>query len=101
MGEGTGAAGAPVSEPAGSAEQLEQKIAQTRAQLGDTVAALAEKTNVKARFRERVNTARAQAALRIRTGRERVAAQVRRNPVAVAVGGASMAGLVVWRVVKR
>jgi Protein of unknown function (DUF3618) len=101
MGEGPGAAGAPVGEPAQSVEQLEEQIAQTRVELGDTVAALAEKTDVKARLRQRASTATAQGRLMIRNSGDRVAAQVRRNPVAVAMGGASLAGLVVWRVVRR
>jgi hypothetical protein len=101
VGEGTSTAGPPVGEPPRSAEELQGQIAQTRADLGDTVAALAEKTDVKARLRERVSAARARGALLLRSSGERVTTSVRRYPVAAAVGGASLAGVVMWRVVKR
>jgi uncharacterized protein DUF3618 len=56
MGEDTGKVGAAVgSEEQKSPEELRREIEETREELGDTAAALAEKTDFKARARERVD----------------------------------------------
>lgn len=74
MGQETSTASAP-----GVAE-LRREIEHTREELGDTVAALVEKTDVKARAKERVQEI---------------------NPVPFAVAGVALAGLLIWRVSTR
>jgi hypothetical protein len=56
MGEEPGAVSASVGGQAGAEtpEQLRREIEETRQELGDTVAALADKTDVKSRAREKV-----------------------------------------------
>jgi len=60
MGEDQGAVSTQVNDSRGGApppedpEQLRAEIERTRVELGDTVAALAEKTDVKARAKEKV-----------------------------------------------
>ena len=90
-------------------EQLRTDIEQTRAQLGDDVAALSEKMNPRARFSRAVGTARgnvASATSRARHAAPRTARQVgqtvRDNPVPIAAGtlalaGATAAGLLIRR----
>ena len=76
------AAGAPESQA------LEQEIQQTREQLGDTVAELAAKADVKARTKDKAQQL---------TGQLKAAA--RQEPVLLAVAGGAMAvgiGLIVW-----
>jgi ElaB/YqjD/DUF883 family membrane-anchored ribosome-binding protein len=50
---GAGGAGSPGASGAESPEELRDDIEQTRRDLGDTVAALADKTDVKTRAKER------------------------------------------------
>ena len=65
MGEDQGAVGARALEASSAprplpedAAQLRAEIERTRRELGDTVAALAEKTDVKARAKEKVSEVR-------------------------------------------
>ena len=81
MDEDPGTAGAPVSVER-TPEQIRADIERTRADLGDTAEALAAKTDVKARASERI---------------DEVKANVRANPVPVAVGAVVLVGLLVWR----
>jgi Protein of unknown function (DUF3618) len=95
-----------------SPEQLREEIARTRAELGDTVEALAERSDVKGQAQERVAdakesvrrkreelTAKARGATpeSTLTGGRQVAEKVRRNPAPVAIAGAVLAGFALGR----
>ncbi|MEA2248506.1 MAG: hypothetical protein QOH46_3035 [Solirubrobacteraceae bacterium] len=58
MGQDPGAVSAPVDRRPDDPQQLRAEIERTRRELGETVAALAEKTDVKARAREKVSEVR-------------------------------------------
>jgi hypothetical protein len=86
MGEDPGTVGAPV-EGSNDPEQIREEIEATRRELGDTVEALAAKTDVKAHFRTRI---------------ERTKASLPGPVVVVGVAAAAVAaGLVVWRLTRR
>lgn len=59
MGQGQGAGGTAVGAAAEDPERLRAEIERTRRELGDTVAALAEKTDVKARAKDKLTDVRA------------------------------------------
>jgi hypothetical protein len=103
-------------EGAKSPEQLQQDIAETRAQLGDTVEALAGKADVKGQAEERISdlkgTARQkkeQFTTRLKAvapedaaaGAQQVAAKAKTDPLPFAVGGAFLIGVVVGRISSR
>jgi uncharacterized protein DUF3618 len=108
--------GSQALENAGAGEadeaQLRRDIAQTREELGDTVAALVEKTDVKTRAKEKVQDVK-QTALRKKselagkaqsTGpdgagaqAERLTTVVRENPVPAYVAGALAVGYLLGR----
>jgi ElaB/YqjD/DUF883 family membrane-anchored ribosome-binding protein len=67
-----------------SPEQIRADIEQTRARLGDTVEALAEKTDVKAQAKNRISAAKETA----RTARDEYAAKARQAAPASASAGA-------------
>ena len=77
MTEQTDKKATPAPKP--SVEELRAEIKQTRAELGETVQALAAKADVKARAREQVEVARQRALETVRTN------QV---PIAIVVAGA-------------
>ncbi len=86
MGEEPGTVGAPV-EGSKDPEQIREEIEATRRELGDTVEALAAKTDVKAHVRERI---------------ERTKASLPNPVVVVAVAAATVAaGLIAWRLTRR
>jgi ElaB/YqjD/DUF883 family membrane-anchored ribosome-binding protein len=94
MGEdpGTGRAavtGTPERDNAGAAtrepEEIQRAIAQTREQLGETVEALARKTDVKAQARHKL---------------EETKASVSENPIPFVVVGVLTAGFLVWRLTR-
>jgi len=108
------AAGNPAQPGGRSVEQIERDIEVTRADMGDTVEALAEKTDVKAQ--EKVTAAKtkvtetkedllgkAQAASpeSARTAAAQVQQKTRENPLPVAVGAAVLVGFVLGRLSKR
>ena len=66
--------------------ELREGIEETREELGDTVAALAEKSDVKAQARKKAEAAKQ---------------QVRQNPTPVAVAGGLLAVLVLARLIRR
>ena len=70
---------APAAAPKPTVEELRAGIKQTRAELGETVQALAAKADVKARAKEQVEIARGRAIETVRTN------QV---PIAIVVAGA-------------
>lgn len=99
-----------------SPDELRADIEETRGQVGDTVEALAEKTDVKAQARQRVGdvkanlgqkrddlTAKARTATpdSAQRGGQQMAAKVRENPAPVALGGAVLAGFVLGRLTGR
>jgi hypothetical protein len=72
---------------------LREEIKQTRADLGETVQALAAKADVKARAREQVEQTKQRARAQVHEASEKV----RRNPVPVAavlVAGAALVGII-------
>lgn len=58
MGEDSGATGTPVSET-GDPEEIRREIESTREELGDTVAALAAKADVKAQAKQKIDDTKA------------------------------------------
>jgi Protein of unknown function (DUF3618) len=85
MGEEPGTVGAPV-EGSRDPEQIREEIEAIRRDLGDTVEALAAKTDVKAHVRERVQRTRASLP----------------NPVVLGAAAAAVAvALVAWRLNRR
>ena len=85
MGEEPGTVGAPV-EGSKDPEQIRDEIEATRRELGDTVEALAAKTDVKSHVRKRVQRTKASLP----------------NPVVVGAAAAVViVGLVAWRITKR
>jgi len=110
------AAGNPAQPGGRSVEQIERDIEVTRADMGDTVEALADKTDVKAQAQEKVTAAKtkvtetkedllgkAQAASpeSARTAAAQVQQKTRENPLPVAVGAAVLVGFVLGRLSKR
>jgi hypothetical protein len=75
-------------------EAIRADIAATRAELGDTVEALAAKTDVKARAKESVAAVEERAADAARTAVVQVKETVRRRPAPVAAVLAGLAALV-------
>ena len=67
-------------------EEIQRDIESTRADLGDTVQALAEKADVKAQAQRKLAD---------------VKGAVAANPVPLAVAGAAVAGLILIRIVRR
>jgi len=95
-----------------SPEEIRADIDETQAQLGDTVEALAAKTDVKAQARQRVEevkenvqskreefTGKAREATpdSARQGGQQVITKVRENPAPVALAGAILLGIVIGR----
>jgi ElaB/YqjD/DUF883 family membrane-anchored ribosome-binding protein len=106
----------PDAETTRSPEEIRTDIEQTRAELGDTVEALAEKTDVKGQAKQRIAeikgnvqhkreelTTKAKHATpeSARQGGQQIAAKVRENPAPVALGVAALAGYVLWRLAGR
>ncbi|MEA2128680.1 MAG: hypothetical protein QOJ85_1571 [Solirubrobacteraceae bacterium] len=98
MDEGTRTRGPAVGDGAarGPAE-IREDIAQTREQLGETVEALAAKTDVKSQARAKVEDARDVAETKVAAARRVLAA----NPVPFGVLGALAAGLLLRRMIRR
>jgi len=120
-------AGNPAQPESRSVEQIERDIEVTRADMGDTVEALAEKTDVKAQARKQADEFKAQAQEKVSAAKTKVtetkedllgkaqaaspetartaAAQVqqkaRENPLPVAVGAAVLVGFVLGRLSRR
>ncbi len=103
---------APEQAEEKSPQELRANIEETREQLGDTVEALAEKTDVKAQARRRLHSmkgaaeqkrqqvqAKAKAATpeSANAGMQQVASTARQNPIPVAALGAFLAGLLMGR----
>jgi ElaB/YqjD/DUF883 family membrane-anchored ribosome-binding protein len=93
-------------------EQIREEIEETRAELGDTVAAMAHKTDVKAQAKERLDQAKATVTEKkeefvgkakeaspdtAKSAATEVSQKARQNPIPVAVGGAFALGFLVGR----
>jgi hypothetical protein len=107
MGEAERTEGAAMSTPpqageqARSPEEIRADIEQTREEVGDTVEALAEKTDVKAQVRERVETVkakvRASTPASAQQGGQQVVTKARENPAPLVVGGAVLVAFLIGR----
>jgi MYXO-CTERM domain-containing protein len=86
-------------------EQLRREIEEIRRELGETVAQLANKADVKAQAREKVDEVKAAAQRHTpdsaRGGAQQVAAGARQHPTPIAVGGALVLGLLIGRRIGR
>lgn len=89
MGQDTGTTGTKVND-GDDPGQIREEIESTRQELGDTVAALSEKTDVKAQARHQIEETKAT-----------VADKARRNPLPLAAAGALAFGFLLRRVIKR
>jgi ElaB/YqjD/DUF883 family membrane-anchored ribosome-binding protein len=119
MDEGARAAGSSVDQAQDrdrTPEDIRAEIEQTRAEVGDTVEALAAKTDVKAQAKAKVadikgNVRRRGEVLKARArsstpdgaqqGGQQAVAKVRENPAPFAVGGAILLGFVLGRLTGR
>jgi hypothetical protein len=123
MGEDQGQVGTPVEQQQKSPEELKREIEETREGLGDTAAALAEKTDVKTRAREKIGGVKQTVAEKKASftsnsssgasgaGNPTVAAassaatqakaKAQENPVAAAAIGAFVGGFLLGRVTSR
>lgn len=113
MDEAARTGGTPVSEDERSPEEIRADIARTREEVGDTVEALAEKTDVKrqvqqqvddiksrlARGREELSTkAKRAAPSGAQEGGQQVVTKVKENPAPVALVGALAVGYLLGRI---
>jgi ElaB/YqjD/DUF883 family membrane-anchored ribosome-binding protein len=108
--------GAPTEVHPSDPDQIRAEIEETRRELGDTVAALSAKTDVKAQARARITDTKAaigdrrdevvgkareispdSALAAASTGTQKA----RENPVPLAVAGAFVAGLLIGRLLRR
>ncbi|MBN9624374.1 MAG: DUF3618 domain-containing protein [Actinobacteria bacterium] len=80
-----------------SPEQIRADIDKTRAELGDTVEALAEKTDVKARAKAKAEEVKARAKAAAPESPQEAQALVRRNPRPFAIGAAALLLFILWR----
>lgn len=93
-------------------EEIRADIEETRREVGDTAAALAEKVDVKSRAKERIGDAKARFGAKRNETAERVkaatpesaghaastiSAKARENPVALGIAGAAVAGFALGR----
>jgi ElaB/YqjD/DUF883 family membrane-anchored ribosome-binding protein len=107
--------GAQPDEPR-EPEEIRRNIEATRAELGDTVEALAEKTDVKQQAKDRIDDRRAQLKSKAGAVREKIssaspeqaqrgagqlAEHARQQPLPYAAFGAFAAGLLVGMLIKR
>lgn len=92
-------------------DQIQDEIEQTRAELGDTVEALAQKADVKAQAKRKVDQTKASVADKIGSAKEaspdtavsavsQVSSKAKANPLPLAALGAFAAGFVAGRLTK-
>lgn len=116
MDQEPGQADAELSADARSPQEIRAEIHATREQLGDTVAAVAEKTDVKAQARGKLAAVKQTVQAKkdelttkatnaspqsASSGVEQLRARARENPIAAAAAGAFLAGVLVGRVRRR
>jgi anti-sigma factor RsiW len=78
-------------------DELRDEIAATREDLGETVQALADKADVKARAREKIGERKQQA----EQTAEQALQQVRSRPLPFATAGALLAGMIIGAFLRR
>jgi ElaB/YqjD/DUF883 family membrane-anchored ribosome-binding protein len=115
MGKNPSATGTPVTDSE-HPEQLQEEIDTTRQELGDTVAALSEKADVKAQAKrkledtkesvtdkkdEMVGKARQASPAAAVSAASNASQTARENPVPVALAGAFAAGFLAGRILRR
>ncbi len=108
--------GRPVVTGTQDPEQIEREIEKTREDLGDTVEALAQKTDVKAQAKQRLEETKASVADKkdellgrakqaspesASEAATQVSHRARENPLPVAAAGAFVAGFLFGRISKR
>jgi ElaB/YqjD/DUF883 family membrane-anchored ribosome-binding protein len=99
-----------------SPAQIRAEIDETRAELGDTVEALAEKTDVKAQAKAKVEEVKTQAKAKVeevkakaveaapespQEGVQQAQTLVKQNPKPAAIAGAALGLFVLWRLLRR
>lgn len=109
MGEGQSQVGTSIGDESKSPEELRREIEETREDLGNTAAALAEKTDVRARAKEKIDSIKRTVAEKkesVTSASEggpaadlKVKAQ--ENPVTTAAVAAFVGGLVIGRITSR
>lgn len=82
-------------------EQIRREIEQTRGDLGETVERLVEKTDVKARAREKVEEVKAKVGEATPSSAGDAAGVARSNPLPFAVAGALVVGFLIGRITSR
>jgi transcription initiation factor TFIIIB Brf1 subunit/transcription initiation factor TFIIB len=80
-----------------SPEQIQAEIERTRTEMGETVAAVAEKADVKKQAKQKVEEIKEQASIKA----EHAPSAVRENPVPVAAVAIFIAGVVFGRMSRR
>ena len=95
------AAGPDEAQETRSPDEIRADIEQAREEVGDTVEALAAKTDVKARARERADEIKAKAKSSTpesaQQGGQQVATKVRENPAPFVLGGAVLLAFLIGR----
>lgn len=112
-GQGSRAVSASPPDEDKTPEQLQEEIAETREQLGDTVEALAGKADVKGQAQQKITdfkgtadqkrqefTAKLKSATPdgAASGAQQVATRAKQDPLPFAVGGAFLVGFVLGRI---
>lgn len=112
MDEAARTGGTPVSEDERSPEQIRADIDRTREEVGDTVEALAEKTDVKRQVQQQVDDIKTRLGRRrqelsakakratpdgAQEGGQQVVTKVKENPAPVALAGALVVGYLLGR----
>jgi hypothetical protein len=93
------------NEEAKTPAEIRAEIDQTREELGDTVEALAEKTDVKAQAKAKVEDVKtkvkAAAPESPQEGVQQAQTLVKQNPKPAAIAGVALALFVLWRLLRR
>jgi hypothetical protein len=118
----TSAAGGATGPEEKAPDQIKEEIEETREELGDTIAAVAAKTDVKKQAQAKVDDVKAQATAKAEDakakakevgdkakaaagsppeGVQQAQALAKQNPKPLAVAGGLIAVLVLWRLVRR
>jgi ElaB/YqjD/DUF883 family membrane-anchored ribosome-binding protein len=115
MGEDQGTGRAAVTESEGT-EQIQRDIEKTRGELGDTVEALAQKADVKAQAKQKIDETKASVAEKkeqlfgkakeaspngAATAAAQASQKAHENPLPTAAAGAFIAGFLAGRITKR
>ena len=99
MGQDQGQVGAPVEEK--RPEEIRREIDATRQALGETVAELAAKTDIKARAKEKVAGVKEKVGSEAPAAIAEVKTKARQNPIVVAAVAALVGGLLIRRLTSR